>query len=161
MFLAQRKAQAVIEFIIVLPVIILIILSFLGIQIRMEAQTELDAAVSLAAAADAAAPAGVTANERGGLPNANAQSVFGDTIGQYSYFAPFSRTQASGKGTYLTGCGSHTQSQTTPVTCTGHAYITWINITGISFATNLVQLTSTADAYPSTHRVCVGNIGPC
>jgi Flp pilus assembly protein TadG len=167
--LRHQQAQAVIEFMIVLPVMVLLVLGFLALQIRFEAQTELDAATSLAAAADASSPAGLTLGEdpAGNLPNANAKATFNYTINQYSYFSPFNATQQSGAGTYLTNCGTHAQNPVTPsnptgqIKCVGHAYLTWFKIPWISSTNGFISMTSIVYAYPSTHRVCVGNTGTC
>jgi mannitol-specific phosphotransferase system IIBC component len=141
-----RHAQATIEAALVIPILVLITLSFFALQIRLEAQSEMDAAVSLAAAAAAEAPAGSTQS------NVNANRTFNDTIKQYSYFTAVS----------LTGCGAHAVGSTTPISCTGKATITWIKVPMISFAVNLVSVSATYSAVPSNHRTQCGYVGaPC
>lgn len=148
------RGQATIEAAIVIPLLVLMTLLFFAIQIRMEAQTELDAAVSLAAAAAAEAPA-CNANSGCQVQNTAAARTFNDTIKQYTGFSSLPAD------TFLSGCGNHTATSSTPITCVGHAKLTFINVSlGGKLTTNALTITSTFSATPSNHRTLCGYIGP-
>jgi Flp pilus assembly protein TadG len=75
----KEHGQALIETAITLPVIFTLLLGYLAVLIRIEAQVEIDTATSLAAAACASAPAGST------TCGDWAQATFQGTLQQYSY----------------------------------------------------------------------------
>jgi len=82
---------------------LLVLLGFLAVLVRIEAQVELDAATSLAAAAAVSAPAGSP------LSSEYARRTWRGTVHQYRYLLP-------GR---LDGCGAYQPDQA--VTCRGSA----------------------------------------
>jgi hypothetical protein len=99
----RQRGQALLESAITIPLMLLLLLGFLAVLVRVEAQLELDAATSLAAAAAITAPAGSE------LSAEYARRTWTGTLRQYSYLHP---------GT-LEGCGAYEPGQ--PVTCRGTA----------------------------------------
>ena len=156
---ASKRSQSTIEAAIVIPVLFFITLSFVAVQIRLEAQSELDAATSLAAAAAAEAPAcssGCTQSYN------TADQTFLATVNQYGYFSS-NPTQ-----TYLSGCGPHPVFSNAPISCTGHTQLTWLAIAFtkqtqgmpvVSLAYQLVNISATYQAVPSSYRTQCGYIG--
>jgi hypothetical protein len=98
-----QSGQALLESAITIPLMLLLLLGFLAVLIRVEAQLELDAATSLAAAAAITAPAGSS------LSADYARQSWTGTLHQYSYLRPGS----------LEGCGAYQPGQA--VTCRGTA----------------------------------------
>jgi hypothetical protein len=99
----DERGQALLEAAITLPLMVLLLLGFLTVLVRIEAQIELDAATSLAAAAAVTAPAGSDLSGR------YAQRTWSGTLHQYRYLLP-------GR---LDGCGAYQPDEA--VTCRGSA----------------------------------------
>lgn len=100
---AAQRGQALLESAVTIPLMLLLLLGFLTVLARVEAQLELDAATSLAAAAAIAAPAG--SSDSAGF----ARQTWTGTLRQYTYLRPGS----------LQGCDAYQPGQA--VTCTGTA----------------------------------------
>lgn len=100
-----QSGQALLESAITIPLMLVLLLGFLALLVRVEAQLELDAATSLAAAAAITAPAGSA------LSAEYARQTWGGTLHQYSYLHAGS----------LEGCGAYQPGQ--PVTCRGTAVL--------------------------------------
>jgi hypothetical protein len=102
--LRDSRGQALIETAITLPVMLVLMLSFLLVMVVAQAYVDLDTATSLAAASAVTAPAG---NET--LSREFALKTYDGTLRRSSYLVPGS----------LEGCGRYTAGET--VDCTGHA----------------------------------------
>jgi uncharacterized membrane protein len=89
----RQAGQALLETAIVLPVMVTLLLGFLAILVRVEAQVELDAATSLAAAAAVSAPAGDSA-----LSTQYARATWAGTLHHYGYLRPGSLEGCAGYG---------------------------------------------------------------
>jgi uncharacterized membrane protein len=98
-----QSGQALLESAITIPLMLLLLLGFLAVLVRVEAQLELDAATSLAAAAAITAPAGSS------LSAEYARQTWTGTLRQYRYL----RSGA------LEGCAAYQPGQA--VTCRGTA----------------------------------------
>jgi len=98
-----QSGQALLESALTIPLMLLLLLGFLAVLARVEAQLELDAATSLAAAAAITAPAGSS------LSAEFARQTWTGTLRQYAYLRPGS----------LQGCGAYQPGQA--VTCRGTA----------------------------------------
>lgn len=99
----DQTGQALLESAITIPLMLLLVLGFLAVLVRVEAQLELDAATSLAAAAAITAPAGSP------LSAEYARRTWTGTLRQYAYLRPGA----------LDGCAAYEPGQA--VTCTGTA----------------------------------------
>jgi Flp pilus assembly protein TadG len=100
---APQRGQALLETAITIPLMLVLLLGFMAVLVRVEAQLELDAATSLAAAAAVAAPAASP------LSAAYARQTWSGTLRQYPYLQPGS----------LDGCAAYQPGET--VTCRGSA----------------------------------------
>jgi hypothetical protein len=101
--MSGQHGQALLETAITIPVMLVLLLGFLAVLVRVEAQVELEAATSLAAAAAVSAPAGSE------LSAEYARRTWAGTLHQYRYL----RTRR------LDGCDAYQPDQT--VTCRGMA----------------------------------------
>jgi len=101
----RQSGQALLESAITIPLMLLLLLGFLAVLVRVEAQLELDAATSLAAAAAITAPAGSP------LSVEYAHETWTGTLRQYPYLRPGA----------LEGCTAYVPGQT--VTCRGSAVL--------------------------------------
>jgi hypothetical protein len=99
----RQSAQALLESALTIPLMLLLLLGFLAVLVRVEAQLELDAATSLAAAAAITAPAGSS------LSGDYARQTWKGTLRQYRYLRPGA----------LEGCAAYQPGQA--VTCRGTA----------------------------------------
>jgi uncharacterized membrane protein len=99
----RQSGQALLESAITIPLMLLLLLGFLAVLVRVEAQLELDAATSLAAAAAITAPAGSS------LSAEYARQTWTGTLRQYRYLRPGA----------LDGCAAYQPGQA--VTCRGTA----------------------------------------
>ncbi len=102
-----QRGQALLETAMTLPVMLMVLLGFLAVLVRIEAQVELDSATSLAAAAAVSAPAGSA------LSSEYARRTWSGTVHQYRYLLP-------GR---LEGCGAYRPDQA--VTCHGSATLAY------------------------------------
>jgi hypothetical protein len=100
-----QRGQALLETAITIPLLLVLLLGFLAVLVRVEAQLELDAATSLAAAAAVAAPAGSP------LSADYARQTWAGTLRQYRYLRPGD----------LEGCAAYQPGE--PVTCRGAAVL--------------------------------------
>jgi Flp pilus assembly protein TadG len=89
-----QAGQALLETALVLPAMIALLLGFLAVLIRVEAQLELDAATSLAAAAAVSAPTGDYA-----LSTRYAEATWSGTLRHYAYLSPGTLQGCAGYGT--------------------------------------------------------------
>ena len=101
---SSRRGQALLETAITLPVLIILMLSFLLAMVVAQAYVDLDTATSLAAASAVSAPAGSPA-----LSRDFAMRTYQGTLRRSSYLEP---GQLDGCGGYVAGAS---------VSCTGHA----------------------------------------
>ena len=99
----RQSGQALVETALTIPLMLLLLLGFLAVLVRVEAQLELDAATSLAAAAAITAPAGSS------LSAEYARQTWAGTLRQYRYLRPGA----------LEGCAAYQAGQA--VTCRGTA----------------------------------------
>ncbi len=129
-----QTGQALLETAITLPVMLLVLLGFLAILVRIEAQIELDSATSLAAAAAVSAPAGST------LSADYARRTWTGTVHQYRYLLP-------GR---LDGCEAYQPGQ--PVTCHGSATLDYRQTPMGLVVPFPVELRSDATARSSRYR---------
>ena len=79
---AAQAGQALVETAITIPMMLVLLLGFLAVLVRVEAQVELDAATSLAAAAAVSAPAASQ------LSAEYARETWTGTLRQYRYLRP-------------------------------------------------------------------------
>ena len=79
---STQRGQALLETAITIPLMLVLLLGFLAVLVRIEAQVELDAATSLAAAAAVNAPAGSA------LSADYARQTWAGTLRQYAYLRP-------------------------------------------------------------------------
>jgi hypothetical protein len=136
--LKGRKGQALIETAITLPAIFSLLLGYLAVLIRIEAQVELDTATSLAAATCATAPSG--------SPQCGvwAQATFQDTLKQYSYISgPDGKSAPT-----LTGC----QVGGEVIHCDARAQLNYQRTPMAYVVFFPVPLSAQADAYGSPYR---------
>jgi hypothetical protein len=130
----RQRGQALLETAITLPLILLMLLGFLALLVRVEAQLELDAATSLAAAAAVTAPAGSP------LSAEYAQGTWTGTLRQYRYLRPGG----------LEGCAAYQPGEA--VTCSGTAILDYRE-TPMGLVVPLpMRLQSTATARSSAYR---------
>lgn len=133
---AQRgqRGQALLETAITIPLMLVLLLGFLAVLVRIEAQVELDAATSLAAAAAVNAPAGSP------LSGDYARQTWAGTLRQYAYLRPDA----------LEGCGAYLPGQ--PVACAGSATLDYRD-TPMGLVVPLpIRLRSEATARSSLYR---------
>lgn len=102
----RQAGQALLETALVIPVMFALMLGFLAVLVRVDAQVEVETATSLAAAAAVSAPANDDAHSR-----EYAAATYAGTLHSYPYLQPGA----------LSGCGGYTPDAT--VTCTGHAVL--------------------------------------
>jgi Flp pilus assembly protein TadG len=129
-----QHGQAMLETALTLPLMVVLLLGFLAVLVRIEAQLELDAATSLAAAAAVNAPAGSP------LSAAYARDTWNGTLGQYRYLRP-------GR---LDGCGGYAPGQA--VTCQGSATLDYGQTPMGLVVPFPVDLSSAATARSSLYR---------
>jgi len=130
----RQGGQALLETAITVPLMLLLLLGFLAVLVRIEAQLELDAATSLAAAAAANAPAGSP------LSAEYARQTWAGTLRQYRYLRPGA----------LEGCGAYLPGQV--VTCAGSATLDYRE-TPMGLVVPLpMQIRSEATARSSLYR---------
>ena len=103
--LPLQRGQALLETAMTVPLMLLLLLGFLAVLVRIEAQLELDAATSLAAAAAVTAPAGSP------LSAEYARQTWAGTLRQYRYLRPG----------VLEGCAAYQPGDA--VTCRGSALL--------------------------------------
>lgn len=132
------RGQALVETAITLPLIFTLLLGYLAVLIRIEAQVELDTATSLAAAACASAPSGSSECRTWAL------ATFDGTLRQYSYISG-----PDGKGPpTLGGCNVGQQQ----VHCDARAQLNYQQTPMAYVIFFPVSLSSQADAYGSPYR---------
>jgi hypothetical protein len=130
----RQGGQALLESAITIPVMLLLLLGFLALLVRVEAQLELDAATSLAAAAAITAPAGSS------LSADYARQTWTGTLRQYRYLQPRS----------LEGCGAYLPGQA--VTCRGTATLDYRETPMGVIVPVPIALVSVATARSSAYR---------
>jgi hypothetical protein len=128
--------QALVETAMVLPAMVLLMLGFLAVLVRIEAQVELESATSLAAAAAVSAPANSAQS------TANARETWRGTLHQYGYLRP---------GTLSDGCGPYQPGQV--VVCTGTATLDYGQTPmGLIMPGPPIVISATATARGSPYR---------
>ena len=130
-----QGGQALVETAITLPVMLTLLLGFLAVLIRIEAQVELDTATSLAAASCVSAPA------QSPLCGSWAHETYAGTLQHYSYL------QVGG----LTSCNQWNTTNPT-VSCTGSATLDYGQTPMAYVILFPVHLSSTATATGSPYR---------
>lgn len=129
-----QGGQALLESAITIPLLLLLLLGFLALLVRVEAQIELDAATGLAAAAAVTAPAGSP------LSADYARETWTGTLHQYSYLRPAA----------LDGCTAYQPGQA--VTCRSSATLDY-RATPMGLIVPLpIRLESVATARSSAYR---------
>ena len=135
--MSRRQAgQALLETAIVLPLMLTLMLGFLAVLVRVEAQVELDTATGLAAAAAAAAPPGDYS-----LSSRYARYTWDGTLHYYGYLRPGP----------LSGCAGYARAGDS-VTCTGTATLRYSQTAMGIVVPFDVQLSATATARSSEFR---------
>jgi hypothetical protein len=129
-----QRGQALLETAITFPLMLLLLLGFLALLVRVEAQLELDAATSLAAAAAVAAPAGSP------LSADYARGTWNGTLRQYRYLQPGD----------LDGCAAYLPGEA--VTCRGNATLDYRETPMGLIVPVPMRLQSTATARSSAYR---------
>ena len=129
-----RAGQALVETAIAIPVMVALLLGYLAVLVRVEAQVELDAATSLAAAAAVSAPAGSDLSSRFAL------QTWTGTLHQYGYL----RSQR------LDGCAAYQPDQT--VVCRGTATLEYRETPMGLVVPFPVQIEATATSQSSRYR---------
>jgi hypothetical protein len=132
--LHRQRGQALLETAITIPVMLVLLLGFLALLVRIEAQVELDAATSLAAAAAVSAPAGSP------LSADYARRTWTGTLRQYRYLLP-------GR---LEGCGAYQPDQA--VRCHGSALLDYRQTPMGLLVPYPIQVSSDATARSSRYR---------
>jgi hypothetical protein len=134
-FNGAQNGQALIETALVIPVMFALMLGFLAVLVRVEAQVELETATSLAAAAAVSAPANDDYDSR-----RFATQTYTGTLRSYPYLEP---------GT-LTGCGGYAPGQT--VHCEGRAVLRYSRTPMALVVPFDIPIEVSADAQGSTYR---------
>jgi Flp pilus assembly protein TadG len=135
---SPQRGQALIETAITLPILFTLLLGFLAVLIRIEAQLELDTATSLAAASCVSA--------RAGSPDCGtwARDTFKGTLQRYSYI------EVTGSTDGLDCPATYTAGQ--QVRCTGTASLRY-DLTPMAYAVPFkVDISSVATATSSPYR---------
>lgn len=130
----RQGGQALLESAITIPLMLLLLLGFLAVLVRVEAQLELDAATSLAAAAAVTAPAGST------LSADYARQTWAGTLRQYRYLRPDA----------LEGCAAYQPGEA--VTCRGSATLDYRQTPMGLIVPLPVRIESAATARSSAYR---------
>jgi hypothetical protein len=136
---ARQSGQALIETAITLPVLIVLLLSFLLAMVVAQAYVDLDTATSLAAASAVTAPAGNAA-----LSQDFAHRTYNGTLRRSGYLEPGQ----------LEGCGGYAAGGS--VSCTGHATL-FLSRTPMALlqpfnSSWTLSIQATATAYSSPYR---------
>jgi hypothetical protein len=132
--MSPDRGQALLETAITVPAMVVLLLGFLAVLIRVEAQVELQTATALAAAAAVSAPA------ESRLSRAWAEESWRGTLHQYSYLEPGS----------LIGCGAYRPGQA--VTCEGMATLDYSRTPMALVVPFPLRLEATATADSSSYR---------
>ncbi len=101
-----QPGQALVETAITVPVLIVLLLSFLLVMVVAQAYVDLDTATSLAAASAVSAPA-----DNAPVSHQFASKTYAGTLRRSGYLEPGA----------LEGCGGYASGSGAGVTCTGHA----------------------------------------
>jgi hypothetical protein len=130
-----QTAQALVETALVIPVMFALMLGFLAVLVRVEAQVELETATTLAAVAAVSAPANDDYDSR-----RFATQTYIGTLHSYPYLEP---------GT-LSGCGGYAPGQT--VRCEGRAVLRYSRTPMALVVPFDISIQVSADAQSSTYR---------
>jgi hypothetical protein len=131
----HQSAQALIETALVIPIMFALMLGFLAVLVRVEAQVELETATSLAAAAAVSAPANDDYHSR-----QFATQTYTGTLRSYPYLEPGP----------LTGCGGYAPGQT--VHCQGRATLRYSRTPMALVVPFDIPIEVSADAQGSPYR---------
>ena len=147
-----QDAQAAIEMALVLPLMIVIVLGFVGMMLELRAENEFQTAVDLAAQASLVPPIGDQADSAVDYTYAFTHTLDpnGSEGGYLVVTSPIDCT-----GPYLNGeISLDRQGIAQPVTCTAQADLDFSRtpISLLWFWT--IHLSASADAYPSAYRQC-------
>jgi uncharacterized membrane protein len=130
----RQRGQALLESAITIPLMLLLLLGFLALLVRVEAQLELDAATTLAAAAAITAPAGSSMSAE------YARQTWAGTLRQYRYLRPGA----------LEGCDAYQPGEA--VTCRGTATLDYRETPMGLIVPVPIPLASVATARSSAYR---------
>jgi hypothetical protein len=147
-----QDAQAAIEMALVLPIMIVIVIGFVGMMLELRAENEFQTAVDLAAQAALVPPLGDQAGSTADYTYAFTHTLdpSGGESGYIEVTGPITCT-----GPYLEGeISLDSQGIAEPVTCTAQADLDFSKTSiGLLWFWS-VHLSATADAYPSAYRQC-------